>query len=152
MADRFIELAVKEAKEGMTAGKGGPFGAVIVKDGRIISSASNEVLSSCDPTAHAEMLAIRRASEKLRGHDLSGCTIYATGEPCPMCLSAIIWAKIAKVYYCASVDEAEKIGFRDSLIYRHLRGAERAVELEKVEDDAVHELYAEYSRLGKSIY
>lgn len=150
--DQYIALAVEEARKGMHAGKGGPFGAVIVKDGQVISKASNEVLGSHDPTAHAEIMAIRRASEVLDNYDLSGCTLYATGEPCPMCLSAIIWANISEVYYCASAEDAETIGFRDNMIYRHLRGEERILTLKKVDHDAVRELYEEYRMLGKTIY
>ena len=150
--NQYIEMAVEEARKGILAGKGGPFGAVVVKDGQVLSKASNEVFSSCDPTAHAEVIAIRRASEKLHNYDLSGCVLYSTGEPCPMCFSAIVWANIKEVYYCASVEEAETIGFRDSMIYRHLRGEVRILELKKVENDAVRELYREYSKLGKTIY
>lgn len=150
--NQYIELAVEEARKGMNTGKGGPFGAVIVKDGQVLSIASNEVLSSCDPTAHAEVMAIRKASEKLHNYDLSGCVLYATGEPCPMCFSAIVWANIKEVYYCASAEEAETIGFRDSMIYRHLRGEESILELKKIENEAVGELYEEYSKLGKTVY
>ncbi len=150
--NKYIELALKEARSGMLDGKGGPFGAVVVKNGEVISSACNEVLSSNDSTAHAEILAIRRASEKLGTYDLSGCVIYATGEPCPMCLSAIIWANIKTVYHALSAEDAEKIGFRDKKIYRHLRGEEKIVEIEKVESKGAGELYDEYIRLGKKIY
>lgn len=106
--NKYIELAIAEARNGINEGKGGPFGAVIIKDGELISKACNEVLSSNDPTAHAEILAIRRASEKLQSYDLTGCVIYSTGEPCPMCLSAIIWANIKEVYFVCPVEEAEK--------------------------------------------
>ena len=138
--------------QGSRQGKGGPFGAVIVKDGQVISTACNEVTSSNDPTAHAEILAIRRASEKLGTYDLSGCVIYATGEPCPMCLSAIIWANIKQVFYALNAEDAEKIGFRDEKIYRHLRGEEKIVGIERIESRGAGELYEEYIRLGKKIY
>jgi len=150
--NQFMALALEEARKGMLAGKGGPFGAAVVKDGQVLSIASNEVLSSKDPTAHAEVLAIRRASEKLQNYDLSGCIIYATGSPCPMCLAAIIWANIKTVYYSASVEEAEQIGFRDSMIYRHLRGEESILDMNQIESEAVLALYEEYSKLGKTIY
>lgn len=149
---KYLSLAVEEARKGMMAGKGGPFGAVVVKNGQVISQACNEVLYSHDPTAHAEVLAIRRASETLDNYDLSGCILYATGEPCPMCLSAIVWANIKEVYYCASAEEAEAIGFRDSMIYRHLRGEENILELTKDDDAAVLALYEEYRKSGKTIY
>lgn len=150
--NQFIELALEEARKGMLAGKGGPFGAAVVKDGQVLSIASNEVLYSKDPTAHAEILAIRRASELLQNYDLSGCIIYATGSPCPMCLAAIIWANIKRVYYAASVEEAEQIGFRDSMIYRHLRGEESILDMNQIESEAVLALYEEYGKLGKTIY
>ena len=137
----------------MRAGKGGPFGAVVVKDGEILSAASNEVLISHDPTAHAEMLAIRRACEKLQSHDLSGCTLYTTGEPCPMCLSAIIWANIRIIYYASTASEAEKIGFRDDMIYRCLRDGDGTV-LEKRQVDCAEglALYEEYRQSDHMIY
>jgi guanine deaminase len=150
--NQFIELALEEARKGMLAGKGGPFGAAVVKDGQVLSIASNEVLYSKDPTAHAEILAIRRASELLQNYDLSGCIIYATGSPCPMCLAAIMWANIKTVYYSASVEEAEQIGFRDSMIYRHLRGEESILDMNQIESEAVLVLYEEYRKLGKTIY
>ena len=136
----------------MLQGKGGPFGAVVVKDGEVVGAAYNEVLSSNDPTAHAEVLAIRRACKKLNNYDLSGCVIYATGEPCPMCLSAIVWANMKQVYYAASAEAAERIGFRDSMIYKHLRGEERMLNIEQIEGEAVLSLYEEYRKLGKAIY
>lgn len=109
----FMDLAIKEAFEGMMQNHGGPFGAVIVKDGQIISKAHNMVLISNDPTAHAEVTAIRLASKALKSFDLSGCEIYATGEPCPMCQGAIQWARINKIYYGSSLHDADKIGFDD---------------------------------------
>lgn len=150
--ERYMELAIEEARMGMHAGKGGPFGAVIVKDGQVLSQACNEVLSSHDPTAHAEVLAIRRASTALQSHDLSGCVLYATGEPCPMCFSAIIWANIKEVYYCASAKEAEAIGFRDDIIYRQLRNEEHLLALVKIENEAVNALYEAYRKERKTIY
>ena len=150
--NKYMELALKEARKGMLEGKGGPFGAVIVKNGVVISVACNEVLSLNDPTAHAEILAIRRASEKLNTHDLSGCVIYTTGEPCPMCLSAIIWANIKQVYHALRAKDAEKIGFRDSKIYRHLRGEEKIISIERIEIEDAGKLYDEYNSLGKEIY
>ncbi len=150
--NKYMELALKEARKGMLEGKGGPFGAVIVKHGVVISVACNEVLISSDPTAHAEILAIRRASEKLKNHDLSGCVIYTTGEPCPMCLSAIIWANIKQVYHALSAKDAEKIGFRDSKIYSHLRGEEKIINIERIEIEDAVKLYDEYNLLGKEIY
>lgn len=150
--DKYIKMALNEARNGMIQGKGGPFGAVIVKDGQVISVACNEVLISNDPTAHAEVLAIRRASERLKTHDLSGCVIYASGEPCPMCLSAIIWANIRQIFHALGAEDAEKIGFRDSQIYRHLRGEEKILEIERIEIEGAVELYDDYNKMGKEIY
>lgn len=150
--NQYMELALNEARRGMLLGKGGPFGAAVVRDGTVLSIASNEVLCSKDPTAHAEIVAIRRACWKLQTYDLTGCVIFATGEPCPMCLSAIVWANIKLVYYSLAAEEAEKIGFRDSAIYRHLRGEENIIELKQIDRDEGLALYEEYSKLGKVIY
>lgn len=132
---------------------GGPFGAVVVKDGEVISVASNTVLRDKDPTAHAEINAIREACKKLRTYDLTGCELYATGYPCPMCLSAIIWANIKKVYYCNEVKEAEKIGFRDDFIYDYIKnGNPELLDLQSYTTEAGMQLYDEYVKMNKTIY
>lgn len=113
----FMHEAVKEAFKGVKSNHGGPFGAVVVKDGKIIAKAHNSVLKSNDPTSHAEMGAIRKASKKLGTFDLSGCEIYSTCMPCPMCLGAIEWANIKTVFYGASSQDADAIGFRDQKFY-----------------------------------
>lgn len=117
-------IAIEESKANSINNykDGGPFGAVIVKDGKIISKGHNTVIKSKDATAHAEVNAIRKASEVLGTHDLSGCTLYTSAEPCPMCLSAIIWANIKKVYYANTKEDANNIGFRDDIIYEYLKG------------------------------
>lgn len=115
--EAFLKLAIEEALEGMRAGVGGPFGAVIVKDNQIIGKGHNTVLKSHDPTAHAEVNAIRNACSKMEDHHLTGAVIYTNFEPCPMCLSAIYWANIRSLYYCAGRDVAEKIGFMDRHLY-----------------------------------
>ncbi len=115
----FLKRAVEIAGKGISEG-GGPFGAVIVRNGEIISEAINRVILLHDPTAHAEILAIRNASGILRSHDLSGCIIYASCEPCPMCLGAIYWAGIKKVVYASNRNDAEASGFNDSLIYNEI--------------------------------
>jgi len=117
-----MQEAFLEAQKGIEAGDGGPFGAVIVKDGTIISRGHNEVIKSNDPTAHAEMIAIRKASSILQSFKLEGCSLYVTGEPCPMCFSAIHWAHIDRVYYCNTKEDAAKIGFDDSLITEIILG------------------------------
>ena len=118
--NKFMKVAIKEATKGINAHDGGPFGCVIVKDGKIIAKAHNQVLKKHDATCHGEMEAIRKASKKLGTFDLSGCELYTTGEPCPMCLSAIYWAHIDRIYYGNSQKDAEKIGFDDAFIYREL--------------------------------
>lgn len=109
----FMEIAVNGAKEGIVNGDGGPFGAVVVKDGEVIASGHNRVLANNDSTCHGEIDAIRKAEGRLGTYDLAGCELYTTGEPCPMCLAAILWANIGKVYYGRSLADNEKIGFRD---------------------------------------
>jgi guanine deaminase len=118
----FMELAIKEAELGMHHNHGGPFGAVIVCRGEVIAAAHNEVLKSCDPTAHAEVLAIRRASHKLGRFDLSDCELYSTCEPCPMCFAAIHWAKMTTLYFGCTREDAAAIGFDDAYIYSVLQG------------------------------
>ncbi len=112
--------AIRKAGENIEKGKGGPFGAVIVKDGKVIASAANRVTSTNDPTAHAEIVAIREACRELQTFDLSGCEIYASCEPCPMCLGAIMWARIGKLYYAAGRSDAARAGFDDELFYNEL--------------------------------
>jgi guanine deaminase len=123
--NKFMKLAVEEATKGIKKGHGGPFGAVIVKDNRVIARAHNQVIKSKDPTAHAEMLAIREASRKLRRFDLSDCILYSTCEPCPMCYEAIHWARIRKMYYGCTAKDAAAIGFDDKCIYDILKGKRR---------------------------
>lgn len=118
----YMKIADQEARINLTAKEGGPFGAVIVKDGEIISRGHNQVLKNNDPTAHAEVMAIRKACEKLGTYDLSGCEIYSSCMPCPMCMSAIIWSNIKKVYYGNTAKDAEMIGFRDDFIYEYIKG------------------------------
>ena len=115
--NRFMQIAYDEAVEGMLNNEGGPFGAMIVKNGKVIATAHNEVLKSKDPTAHAEVNAIRKASQVLESFDLSGCELYTTCEPCPMCLGAIFWARITKVYFAATKEDAALGGFDDSHFY-----------------------------------
>ena len=104
--ERYMQMAVEEAEKGMRKMDGGPFGAVIVRDGEVLAAAHNEVVGSNDPTAHAEIVAIRKACSRLGSFNLEGSILFATGEPCPMCFSAIHWAHIERVYYCNSKDDA----------------------------------------------
>jgi guanine deaminase len=112
-----MQKAINEAIKGVNQNHGGPFGAVIVKNGEIVSTAHNEVLKSNDPTSHAEINAIKKASKKLQTFDLSGCDIYTTCMPCPMCMGAIRWANISNIYYGATSEDAQSLGFRDKVFY-----------------------------------
>jgi guanine deaminase len=116
----FMKEAVRLSDENMKSGKGGPFGCVVVKDGKIIARGSNLVTSSNDPTAHAEVVAIREACSVLNAFQLTGCEIYTSCEPCPMCLGAIYWARPDKVYYANTREEAAAIGFDDDFIYKEI--------------------------------
>ena len=116
-----MKLAKELAEENLKTNVGGPFGACIVKDGKIIGKGSNHVLGDNDPTAHAEIMAIRDACENINSYDLSGCELYTSCYPCPMCLSAIIWANIKKVYYGNTKEDAANIGFRDNYIYDYIK-------------------------------
>ena len=114
--ERFMKEAIQLSRDSVTDG-GGPFGAVIVKDGEIIAQASNSVTKENDPTAHAEVTVIRKAAKKLGTFDLSGCEIYTSCEPCPMCFGAVYWARLDKLYFANDKSDAKKIGFDDSFIY-----------------------------------
>jgi guanine deaminase len=116
----FMAEAIKKAEENIATGKGGPFGAVVVRNGKIIAAVGNRVTSTNDPTAHAEVVAIREACKALDTFDLSGCEIYASCEPCPMCLGAIMWARIDKLYYAADRTDASRAGFDDEVFYTQL--------------------------------
>ena len=118
--ESFMRRAISLASQNVREGLGGPFGSVVVKDGEIIGEGTNRVTSSCDPTAHAEMLAIRAASAKLKNFDLSGCELYTSCEPCPMCLSAIYWARIERMFYGNTIVEADAIGFSDEFLYKEI--------------------------------
>ncbi|RRS30126.1 MAG: cytosine deaminase [Epsilonproteobacteria bacterium (ex Lamellibrachia satsuma)] len=118
----FMKTAIDEAKKGIEAGHGGPFGAVIVYNGKIIAQGHNEVVKNNDPTAHAEMIVIRKAAQKLQNFLLKGCTLYVTGEPCPMCFSAIHWAHMDRVVYCNTKADAAAIGFDDAFITEIILG------------------------------
>jgi len=118
--EEFMKMAIRLAKQNVEQGKGGPFGAVIVKDGEVISGAMNEVTSTDDPTAHAEVVAIRQACKVLGSYQLDGCDIYSSCEPCPMCLGAIYWSRPDNVYYAATRKDAAASGFDDDVIYHEI--------------------------------
>ncbi|MCS7034819.1 MAG: nucleoside deaminase [Phycisphaerae bacterium] len=119
-ARQFLRRAVELSEEGVRHGRGGPFGAVVVRGQRIIGEGCNRVLCDQDPTAHAEIVAIRAAAAALRSFDLRGCEIFASSQPCPMCLAAIYWARIDRVYFANTIEDAARIGFDDSLFYREI--------------------------------
>ena len=153
--NQYIRETIDEARRGMTAGHGGPFGAVIVSGGKIIARAHNEVLQSNDPTAHAEILAIRRASAALGRFDLSDCEIYSSCEPCPMCFAAIHWAKFKSLYFACSRFDAAGIGFDDDYIYRVIRGEADKLQVEstQLDRDEGLALFGEFAHLdNKHLY
>lgn len=142
--DQYMKIAIEEAYDGINAGDGGPFGAVIVKDGKIIGRGHNRVVKNGDPTCHGEMEAIRDACKRMETFDLSGSTIYTTGEPCPMCLGAILWANIEKVYYGCNVIDTERIGFRDEKFYELSKPENKARLQTELDRDECLKLYDEY--------
>jgi guanine deaminase len=120
MDNPFMARAIQLSIDNVRSGRGGPFGAVVVRDGNIIAEGANQVTSTNDPTAHAEMVAIREACGKLGAFELEACEIYTSCEPCPMCLGAIYWARLSRVYFANADADASRVGFDDSLIYREL--------------------------------
>ena len=117
---RFLKLAIDLAADKSRSGRNGPFGALVVKGGRVVGRGWNRVVEKADPTAHAEIAAIRQACRRLRTHVLAGCTLYASCEPCPMCLAAIYWARIDRVVFACTRRDAAAAGFDDERIYREL--------------------------------
>ena len=132
MQSQFMQEAIRLSRERMLAGDGGPFGAVVVRDGKIIGRGWNQVTSTNDPTAHAEVTAIREACHALGDFKLSGCELYTSCEPCPMCLSAIYWARIPRIFYGNTRTDAAAIGFDDDFIYQQmpLPPEKRAIKME----------------------
>jgi len=120
IVNHFMERAIQLSLENVRAGLGGPFAAMVVREGAVLGTGTNQVTSSLDPTAHAEIVAIRGACQAIRDFKLSGCELYTTCEPCPMCMGAIYWARLARVYYANTREDAARIGFDDSSIYDQL--------------------------------
>ena len=149
-----LALARQEAAQGSAAGEGGPFGAVVVDaDGQILAEAHNQVLTGHDPTAHAEIMAIRAACAKIGSHDLQGCTLYTSCEPCPMCLAAIIWANISRVVYGCTREDAAAIGFRDEYIYDFLAGRGAApLEMLELDREACQQVFVAYQQRAGQLY
>ncbi len=147
-----MRMAINEAKKGIKEGHGGPFGAVIVKDNKVVAKGHNLVLKTNDPTNHGEMMAIHKACKKLQTYDLSGCEIYTTGEPCPMCMAAILWANIDKVYYGCNILDTENIGFRDAKFYEMQKPGEREKLVKEIDREECLKLYKDYISLKHTIY
>lgn len=148
----FLRRAVEIAGEGICSG-GGPFGAVVSRGDKIISEANNRVVLMNDPTAHAEILAIRQAASLMKSHDLGECTLYSSCEPCPMCLGAIYWAGIQKVVYACDRIDAEAAGFSDKLIYEeiNLDPAKRKIKFLRFDDEGGKEVFRKWKVFEKKI-
>ena len=149
----YMKMAIEEAREGIHKGHGGPFGTVIVKDGKVIAKGHNMVLANHDATAHGEVTAIRKAGEVLGTHDLSDCILYTTGEPCHMCLCAILWANIKKVYYGCTIADNGKIGFRDDKFNTIFGGREKLGGfLTETDREECLRLFDEYNKMNHKTY
>lgn len=149
----FMEKAVELSLENMRAGKGGPFGAIIVKDGKIVGSGANHVTSENDPTAHAEIVAIRDACKHLGTFQLDGCEIYTSCEPCPMCLAAIYWARPKAIYYANTRKDAADIGFDDDFLYEELQKKleDRTLPIYQLEKSNAMKVFEEWKRKDDKI-
>lgn len=151
--EAFMQAALEEAYAGIEAGDGGPFGTVIVKDGEIVGRGHNRVVVNQDPTCHGEMEAIRDACKNLGTFDLSGCELYTTREPCPMCLGATLWANIPVVYYGCTREDSDEIGFRDEVFYEYLAGENDLLTVSGFERERCLELFEAYTEIeGKTEY
>lgn len=150
----WMEKAKLNAEIGIEKQEGGPFGAVIIdENGNLIANGNNKVFKEKDPTAHAEIVAIREACKKLNTHDLSKCILYTSCEPCPMCLSAIIWANIKTIYYGCTKEDAANIGFRDDEIYEFIKGNNKEMLKEiKIDRENCIELFEKYQQYEGIIY
>ena len=156
--NEYMNKAIELANDNLITNVGGPFGAVIVKEGKIIGVGSNHVLGNNDPTAHAEVMAIRDACKNINSYDLKDCIIYTSSYPCPMCLSAILWANIKEVYYANTKEDTANIGFRDDFIYKFIDKLNNNIEddslkLYKIDSEEAKETYKKYKeKLDKIIY
>lgn len=154
--NEFMKLAIEEAYEGITSNSGGPFGAVVVDIGGsepiVVGSSHNMVLLNHDATAHGEIQAIRVAGNNLNTHDLSNCVLFSTAFPCPMCLSAIKWANIGKVYYGCTKEDTDAIGFRDDIFYNFVNLNKVDLDMEQICINECQELFRAYSNLNRERY
>ena len=144
--NKYMFVAIEEARYGINHGHGGPFGAVIVKDGEIVGRGHNQVILNNNPTCHGEMMAIHDACKRLGTFDLSGCEIYTTGEPCPMCMGAILWANFDKVYFGCNVIDTEDIGFRDNKFYNRTEEEKKQFSICLDREECL-KLYEEYKAI-----
>lgn len=142
--EKFMEAALQEAYEGIEKNHGGPFGAVVVKDGRIVGRGHNRVLYKKDSTCHGEMEAIRDACKNLGTHDLTGCQLYTTAEPCPMCLGGILWSNIQEVYFGCDRIDTDRIGFRDDIFYEYLDGKNDILSIRQIDHEKCLSLFEHY--------
>ena len=155
--NKYMKIAKELSEDNLKTNVGGPFGACIVKDGKIIGKGSNNVLGNNDPTAHAEIMAIRDACANINSYDLSGCELYSSCYPCPMCLSAIIWSNIKKVYYGNTKEDAADIGFRDDFIYSYIRkltdniNDNSVLELESIDREETIETFNDFMKKSDKI-
>lgn len=149
----FMRIAVNLSRKGMEDGKGGPFGAIVVKDDKIIGKGCNMVLTDNDPTAHAEIMAIREACRHLDSFQLDGCEIYTSCEPCPMCLGAIYWARADKIYYANRREDAADIGFDDSFIYDEIELpiADRKIPMQRIDSPEALEVFKNWKNKSDKI-
>jgi guanine deaminase len=149
----FMKQAIALATENVTTGRGGPFGAVIVRDGKVIASAANQVTATHDPTAHAEITAIRAACKALESFTLEGCEVYTSCEPCPMCLAAIYWARCKAIYYGCNAKDAAKAGFDDAFLYDEMKKplAERTMPIMNVCADEAWGAFAAWIESSKKV-
>ncbi len=146
--NKFMLIAINEARKGIENGDGGPFGAVIVKNDEVIGVGHNRVLKNKDATCHGEMEAIRNASKNLNTFDLSGCVLYTTGEPCPMCLAACLWANIEKIYFGCSILDNERIGFRDNKFDNLMGGRQKLKDyLQELDREECLKLFEDYLKM-----
>ena len=150
---RFLERAIELSRQGMQKGNGGPFGCVIVKDGEIVGEGVNEVLVKNDPTSHAEVVAIRNACKKLNNFQLTGCDVYTSCEPCPMCMGAIYWARPNRVIYANTKSDAAAVNFDDQFIYDEIRqpGTERQIPFIHHPHPAALEVFEQWKSLGNKL-
>lgn len=150
----YMQKAKENAEIGISKKEGGPFGAIIIdREGNIIANGNNKVIKEKDPTAHAEVVAIREACKKLDTYDLSDYILYTSCEPCPMCLSAIIWANIKEIYYGCTKEDAAEIGFRDDAIYDFIKGKDnKLLNLKQIDRDECIKTFEKYKKENGIIY